>query len=420
MPEPQQAPSPIVLKFPAGLDNRSRETALPEGTLRDCVNMDVTREGTLLTRKGLRLLTAGDFHSFYSPPHGRFALVVKDGNLCRWDGSTFTVLRAANGLRRMSYASLNDEVFFSDGLIQGRVTTTGALDFWGLSTPPSPTCGAVSTGGMTAGTVRVTLTALSGHLESGAPEPVALTLADGGGVVVAVPTGATFRVYVTDVDGDIFRAVVDVASGSSVPIGVGYRGKPLESLGAVRPYPGQYVTAYKGRLWIASGSTVWFTDTLSPHWLVPNEGYFSFESPITMLGAAEDGLFVGTADRVYYLQGTKPADMNMRPTLHIGAIPGSGLNDMPMDVLLGQGSFPTRCCSFVDTDGVFCIGRPGGIVQRITDDRYVAGNARQADLRYVQHDGLSQFLALLDDEYGNANAAIDTAVVAINSNGTTL
>lgn len=412
--------APQALKFPAGLDNRARESALPGGSLRVCQNLDVTKEGNLLTRQGLRRVAAGGCHSFYGVPYGDFALCVQSGALMRFDGTTLTALRSVHPNAAMSYAALNSDVFFTNGYEQGRVTASGDLALWGLPTPPSPACQATDSGGMRAGTVRVTQTAVVGGMESGAPEPVSVTVPDGGGVRVTVPTGASFAVYATEVDGDLFRRAAIVASGESVIIGAGFSGKPLDSLFAVKPLPGQFITAHRGRLWVASGSVVWFTDTLSPHWLFPHEGYYAFEASITLLAAAEDGLYVGTAERVFYLQGSKPSEMTLRPVLQRGAIFGSGTNDIPTDVLLGQGSFPSRCCAFLDTEGVFCIGRPGGIVQRITDDHYVAGNAGQAPLAYWQHDGLRQFAVAMIDTVHDANAALDRQVQATFANGVSL
>ncbi len=421
MPEPT-TPSIPALKFPVGLDNRARESALPDGSLRVCQNLDVTKEGNLLARQGLRRIATGDCHSFHGALYGGFALCVQNGSLMRFDGTTLTALRSVQPKALMSYAALNGDIFFTNGHEQGRVTVSGDLALWGLPTPPSPICQAASSGGLRAGTVRVTQTAVVDGLESGAPEPVSVTVAEGGGVQVTVPTsaGVSFAVYMTDVDGDLFRRAATVASGGTVTIGTGFVGKPLDSLFAVKPIPGQFVTAHRGRLWIASGSVVWFTDTLSPHWLFPHEGYYAFEAPITLLTAAEDGLYVGTAERVYYLQGSTPSDMGLRPVLQYGAIFGSGTNDIPTDVLLGQGAFPSRCCAFIDTEGVFCIGRPGGIVQRITNGRYVGGNAEQASVAYWRHNGLQQFTAALMTVRNDANMAIDGQMPETFTNGISL
>ncbi len=409
------------LKFPAGLDNRSRESSLPEGALRVCVNLDVTREGGLLARQGLRELLASGAHSFYGHPDQGYALCVSGGELCYFDGMTLTPIRTVNATALMSYAALNGNIYFSNSHEQGRITPTGELAYWGIPTPPPPVCIPVDAGACRAGTMRITQTAVSADgLESGAPEPVAVAVAEGGGVQVTVPTGADFIVYATDIDGDVFRAVATVVSGGTITVGRTITGKPLESLFAVKPIPGQFVTAYRGRLWVASGSVLWFTDDLSPHWLLPHLGYFLFERDITLLCAVEDGLLIGTASRIYFLHGNHPSDMTQRPALHLGAVYGSGLNDAPQDVLLGPGMAPSRCCAFLDSEGAFCMGRAGGIIQRITNDRYLAGTASTAQTVYWSHEGLRQFTLLISDTTAQPNKALDPLVKTTFTNGVAL
>lgn len=408
------------MKFLVGLDNRSRETALPEGALRACSNLDVTRDGSLLVRQGLREVATGNTHSFFSHPSGRYAVFVKDGNLTHLDDTGESVLASVHPTARMRYALLNDEIYYTNGHTQGRITAQGVATFWGLPTPPGPVCSAATSGAMRAGTVRVTYCAVVDGVESGAPEPAVITVPEGGGVQITVPTGASFAVYATEVDGSVFRHAVTLASGATAIIGAHITGKPLESLFAVKPLPGQSITTHKGRLWVASGSVVWFTDERSPHWLFPHQGYYAFEGDSTALASAEDGLYVGTPSRLFFLQGNNPLDMTLRMVSTLGMLPGSGTDHIPTDVLLGQGSFPSKCCAFLDSEGVFCIGRPGGIVQRITADRFVAGSADRAEIAYWTHNGLRQFSVALMDAAQDANRALDGLVQATFANGTSL
>lgn len=401
-----------ALKFPLGLNNRDRESAVPNGALREAVNLDVTRDGGLLVRNGLREITTGDAHSFYGHPNGEYSLLVIDGELVKFDGIAFTSLRSVHPTARVSYTTLNGEVFFSNGYEQGRITAGGELTFWGLPIPPAPQCSIVeNTGGFREGTVRVTIVAVVNGVESGAPEPVALSVSDGSGVLVTVPSGATFNIYSTDVDGDIFYKTATALSGTSVLVGAGMAtGKRLESLFAVKPFSGNYLVSYKGRIWIANDQTVWFTDSASPHWLFLHQGYFTFDSAITLLAAAEDGLFIGTATQIWFLQGTQPNAMTLRLVSTYGAIAGSGLSELPIDAFTREGVPLGRCCTFLDTDGVFCVGRPGGQVQRVTANYYGAGNAGLATLIYWQHEGLHQVVAIIEDVAGDENAALDSSV----------
>lgn len=413
---------PILIKFPKGLDNRNREYALPEGTARVLKNVDVTRDGGLIARKGLRVVSASNCHSLFAPST-RFLLLVKDGTLTRMDtGEKFTALTAVSG--PVQYALLNDETYWTDGTTTGRITATGESTFWGLSTPPAPVCSAVSGGACQAGAYQVAMTAvhtISG-LESGAGECVEIVVTEGQGIQVTVPSssGVQFAVYRTPPNGEQveLRRAALLAPGSTATLGTTLLGQPLDSLLATKPLPGQCLVAHKGRLWCASGSVVWFTSEKSPHWLFPDHGYFYFEAPVTMLAAAEDGLYVGTANSVYFLQGSDPAKMTQRPVAAEGAARYSPTT-LPYDLFLGPGSFPTRQCAWWTVNGQLAIGKPGGIVLYPTQDRFSAGAVTTGVLAYRDYAGLRQLVAALDTQT-NPTQATDTAILEVFAHGIVL
>lgn len=420
MAETPQTPTPQ--SFPLGVNNRDRETAVPVGAARVCDNLDVTRDGSLLSRKGLRSVATGAAHSVWAHPSHRFLLFSLDGQLTRMDAEGETTVLAAV-FAPVTYAVLNDDVFWSDGHTTGRVTAGGAVGLWGLSVPPIPVVSAVSDGGLHAGTYQIAMVARVGAMESGCAETVTVNVQEGGGIQVTTPASATaqFSFYRTPVYGESneLRYAETVAPSTTQVIGVGPLGKPLESLHAVKPLPCQHLLAHKGRLWGASGNVLWFTSERSPHWLFPATGYYQFESPITMLGASEDGIFVGLYDRVYYLQGGDPAQMAQRPVSSVGAATGSQV-EVPYDLFVGQGSFPSRQCAWWDTEGFLCLGKPGGIVVRPTQDRYSAGLVSAGAMGYRRNDGMRQLVAGLTPGPAHPLHATDTSVATVFVNGVVL
>jgi hypothetical protein len=421
MADAPQAPPP--LSFPLGINNRDRETALSVGAARVCDNLDVTRDGSLLSRKGLRPVETGVAHSVWAHPSQRFLLLVLDGQLTRMDGEGETTsLGFVSG--PVVYAVLNDDVFWSDGHAIGRITAGGEEGIWGLSVPPVPVVSAVASGGLHAGTYQVAMTAIiSAGPESGVAETVSVDVPEGGGIQVTTPaaSGVVFAFYRTPANGsrDDLRAALMVTPGSTAVIGGEWLGRPLESLHAIKPLPCQHLLAHKGRLWGASDNVLWFTSERSPHWLFPVTGYYQFESAVTMLGASEDGIFVGLYDRVYYLQGGDPAQMTQRPVSSVGATYGSG-TEVPYDLFVGQGSFPSRQWAWWDTEGFLCLGKPGGIVVRPTQDHYSAGLVSAGVMRYRRNDGMRQLVAGLTPGPAHPLHATDTEVATIFANGVVL
>lgn len=420
-----EASPTITLKFPTGIDNRSREYALAEGAARQINNIDITRDGGLRCRDKLRKVMSGDFHSIYAPPQHRFSLVVKDSQLCRMDaGETTTILTAVSG--PVAYAMLNDEIFWSDGAVTGRVRTDGTAGVWGLATPAMPPY-SLTIGDFTAGDYLLTMTAVqtATGLESGAGEPVSVAVPANGGIRVTAPIalGFDFAFYLTPPYGErheLRRALV-IANGTSAVLSASGLGAPIRSLLAVKPLPSQVLAAFKGRLWAASGNIVWFTSELSPHWLFPHEGYYQFESDITMLGATEDGLYVGLYDRVYYLQGADPYKMTQRPVANVGALAG-GSTELSYDLFGGQGGLSTQSCFWWDRDGILCIGKPGGIIIRPTADRYAAGEALSGVGCYRAGNGMRQMVSVLsgNDAVSGRLQANDSEILEVFTNGVTL
>ncbi len=420
---PERQLNHITLRFPLGINNRARETDLPEGTLRLAENIDITNGGNLLCRKGLRLVASGSFHSLYCSPN--FLLLVKNGVLSRMDSSgTITSLVTLDVNSTVSYAQFNSSIYWSTLYEQGLITAAGDTGYFGINTPPKIVAAAVSnSGGLFAGDYLVTQTAvLLDGLESGAPEPVTVNVAAGGGIDVTVPTGATFNVYITPANGSSkeLRFALQLPSGGSATIGVGDRGKLLESLFATKPYPGQILRLHKGRLWVARGATIWVTSSSSPHWLFPATGYFQIEENITLLEAVEDGLYIGTNNKTWFLRGNNPEEMTMQQVSSIGAVSGTGLGEFPYDVFAGQAA-QVKQCAWLDKEGYICIGKSGGIILRPTKANYCAGNTLNGVLGFRQYNGLRQFIVALDSS-GESSGLIadDTLVGTVNEYGTSL
>lgn len=423
-----EAAGPLILRFPGGLDNLSRESDLPEGMLRTAENVDIANAGNAICRKGLRLVTSGACHSFYAHPNGNFALVVKDGVLGRldWD-ETFTALVTLDKNVDVRYAELNSSVYWTTPYQVGMVTSTGTLSAWGLNTPPTLVASATS-GGLPKGRYQVTQTAIrSDGVESGAPEPVVVNCTDPDqkyGILVTTPSGSsTFNIYMTPANGrrEELRLAATLSAGVTGVLASLPTGRPLRSLNAVKPFPGQAIAAYRGRLWIADSTTLWFTSEYSPHWLFPATGYFQVDSEITMLAAAEDGLYVGTAHSIWYLQGGNPKEMTLRPVSSVGAVSGSGQGQMDYDLFSGPGGIPTRQCAWLDNDGFLCVGKPGGIIVRPTRERYTYGQQSSASIAFRRYEGLRQCL-VAGYETEDAPSYIATTIPSstINENGTSL
>ncbi|MBK7544103.1 MAG: hypothetical protein IPI57_20695 [Candidatus Competibacteraceae bacterium] len=416
-------PTTLTLKFPGGLNNRSRENEIPDTALRVADNLSVTNAGGLLCRKGARRVLSGSVHSPFDA--GEFLLLVVNGVLSRFDGiGSATSLVTLSYDVPVRYASLNGSVYWVTQFERGRIDASGLVAPWGIETPPQIRAVA-TTGGLRPGDYWITYTAmLPSGLESGAPAPVSVSLPSGGGINVTVPSGSgvAFNVYLSPPDGtvDEIRYAIRLLPGTSATVDSPPLGRLLESLLAVRPFTGQALCAYRGRLWIGQGSVIWYTSERSPHWLFPDAGFISTPDQVTLLGAVEDGIYLGTNSAIWFLAGNDPNEMTMRQVSSVGAVEGTGMA-LPDDAFSGEGTLPSTRCAWMDTEGYFCVGYSGGAVARPTKVAYCAGRHLSGASGFWQYEGLRQAIIVLSDNGIPAQlSAVDTPLHEINQYGTTL
>lgn len=413
-----------VLRFPLGTTNVLPEHAVPEGAARRINNFDITDAGCLAARAGLRLVKSGSWLCPIAHPSGKFMLAVKDGVLVKLtsDGVVYSITAVAG---QVVYAVMDQIIYWSDGVSSGCVLSDGTATLWGLVIPPQAVCEATATGGLSAGDYQVTLTAIHPTgIESGAPDPVSVTVPEGGGIRVYAPaaTGVLFGVYISPPFGESIelRWAGELAPSASAVFGpLDLRGR-LDSLGARRPPAGSALAAYKGRIWIASGPTVWVTSEQSPHRIYPSKGNFRFESDVTMLGTVEDGVYVGLSDRVYFLQGKDVNQMVRRVVDTKGAITGGG-KSVDVGSFLAEGQPPFAQCAWVDSDGILCIGKPSGQIVRPAS-QFVAGYGDFSSSCDRDIGGIRQLVLLIggDNPITSPLIAEDVAVSATFTHGVTI
>ena len=417
--QPNGSRSQVMIRFSAGADNVSPEYALSDNSVRDMVNVAVDRSGGIRVRNGLRALSAGTYHSLFSLSSGGY-LVVDGGSLLHVKGGVVTAVESVSAHGRVRYCERGDEVFWTDGQTTGRVVASGSGSFWGLSCPPTPVI-TTTQGALSAGRYLISHTAVCGGVESGAPTPTLVELTSTGGLVYMAPkatAGISFNVYLSPPSGAVsdLRRVASGVMPETTTILRDKEGMRLRSFLAEKPYPGQLLADHGGRLWIASGATLWFTDSESPHWLFPSEGYFLLPEPITLLVSVEDGLFVGSATQTWFLRGTRPSDMSLQHAAPFGAVLGTGTTRVPFDIFGNDGA---PCAVWIDSVGVLCLGRMGGSIKRITENRYRIGPASSGEIAFGVFSGVRQLLVLLDAPRPGVGARVDTPISVTYNYGLT-
>lgn len=198
--------------------------------------------------------------------------------------------------------------------------------------------------------------------------------------------------------------------------------RPTETLGAVAgrmlgavPMASE-IEHYKGRIYLANERVLWATELYLYDLVDKTKGFIPFEHDITMVRAVDDGLYVGTTEQLFFLQGTYSDGLKRSVVIDSPVIRGSSVLAPTADVHpqvkkggdVPEGTSPV----FMTADGI-CVGLDGGQVYNLTRGRVVFPAAVGAAALYRADQGANAYVAVADSAGGpSANARIGDYVDA--------
>lgn len=384
--------------FKAGMNMLAPDYAMPEGSVRDATNLDVTDDGSLRTRQGYASvpLAAGvACHSLYGTPH--FLLHADRSELKRTASGTQVVATVQNGAR-IAYAPLPDgSVVWSDGSAIGRVSAAGVSVPLSLPAAGAPQLAAVANGTLRAGryTVSVAWVETSGQ-ESPPSLPVALDVSDGQGIQlsaipVSPPSGATaLRIYVSHADeAALFEAGVVAAGVTSARIDAEPTGRPLETLFEA-PFPACSTLGFAaGRLLGARGNVLYWSEPHRYGVTRPAANFIQFSAAVSLIAPTQDGIYVGTLDaagagEVVFLSGFDFGKQAFRPVTPFGAYPGT-LAEMPHTLQM----------IWASPQG-FVVADNSGQISAISSDKVAFPHANRGGSLVREQGGIRQIITSLE------------------------
>jgi hypothetical protein len=251
---------------------------------------------------------------------------VQGVSLCRLQADN-TVQTLYTGIvgAEIAYEYFNGVVYFSDGVVSLRVTPT-SVTTWGLDVPLPPVIYAAA-GTLPAGDYLVATTSVDDTgRESGSSEIQRITLTVPSGIYMQ-EYSATYvtRVYISTTNGATLFLATTLASGSTLGsvTALGYDGnKPLDTQSLSPPPVGRIIRQFKGRMYIASGPTLYYTEPYAFDHVHLGRNFFQFPADVTVVEPVSGGLWV-VADQTYFFQGSGPNDYVVLNQLNYGAVFGT-------------------------------------------------------------------------------------------------
>jgi hypothetical protein len=157
-----------------------------------------------------------------------------------------------------------------------------------------------------------------------------------------------------------------VGNGSFVWMGQAYVGPELIWEVSVNPPVGSLLDSLGGYLLIAQDDVLWYSMPFAYSWYVLSRDRVQFESPVRMLKALSKGVWIGTAEGVWWLGGTEPGKWTRELMADDVAIEGTGV--VTDGGLVDKGT-PGRVAIWASPAGIF-MGNDGGQVVNLTKDSF--------------------------------------------------
>jgi len=384
--------------WPDGENNMLDAVELPQSSLRRAVNYDVMDGGSLHRRRGRTQVYVGSIvpRTLYSD--GKRALFVEGGNMWELvqniDGSWSRMLfRTGVGNHPVAYLGLNDNIYWSNGLFTGVIDPEGRDLPWGIRGPhEQPTIGASNSGGsLTAGVYQVAITFADDlGQESGTPLAKEVTItSDAGSIEITdLPTpidGSDILVYCSGPNGEgLYRVGRLLAGVPSYRITTVDNAQTimLQTQFGIPPPAGDVIEYLNGRIYVADGNVVWFTDAMRYGLVKPHRNFLQFPDEVTVMKAVADGLYI-CADQTYWISGVDTTEFQQVPVLPYGAVKGTGINLPDSDNV-----------AWFSEEGVII----GGLQAQITavqDDKSAVGTFKNGAMIFRKQRGLRQIIATL-------------------------
>ena len=357
--------------------------------LRNAVNVDLTAAGTLQRRKGSTLAVPGTrCHSLWSD--GERAFYADGSDLKQFGGGTVAAGLAYG--RPVSFCKTpTGDVIWTDG-VRLEAIGKGSL---AVPTPnPAPTVTASTGGALHAGYYQVAITAVSADgRESGSTWPAQVKVQDSGRIEVSGLPGTLVNIYVSPLNGDtLYLTASTTASSYIVPV-MGAQGAQCQTLN-LRPLPaGRFVREYNGRLLVADGFGLYYSEPWAYGLYNPLRGYIPLTG-ITLMEPGQTGVYVATADKTYWLSGLDVDQVErIVELLPYGAVEGSAAR---MENSNDIAWFSSRG---------LVIGTQDGQVKNMQEETVAVGAAQAGATLYREQDGMRQLVAAVSGAQESRAAA---------------
>lgn len=417
---------PIELGIsPKGINNIEKETTIPEGFIRNSVNLDIDNQGKKKLRSGFTKIYSGsNIHSISSEDvNGKY--FIENGTLKKLNkDNTASIIKSglsSDPRRRMYYVQMGDRIYLSNGYDTGCLISDTYYS-WGVPNPAYGPSGTISSGNFDGGVYRIKYVNMKNGEESGASNFGSFTLTDNQKISLTnIPQTSDadyVRIYSTLTNGNNYYWQADVPMGITTwSLSKPQLNKELETDNLYSPPPGHIITAYNSRVYIAYNNQLYWTEAL--RWgLCHYNNYIDFPNRITTLIAVNDGLYI-VSDKTYFLKGDDPKDFKLNDIYPYGSIEGtqylSYSNKHKIEENFGYYSGPIAV--WMSEKGLV-FGKNNGEIIPVTEKNYALDQYNSGATGFLEHEGIKRLITTLTQKGSSSGLKVTDKVVAtVRQNG---
>lgn len=359
-----------------GANNMARPDRLPDGHVRQLINLNPTSGGQLELRAGYRkVLDATDL---------RLALALSGDRVLYVDGSTLgcyhwhtdsaqVVGNLASDSGLIAGTVFNGQAYLCSA--QDTVRTDGSsLKPWAVPAPAFSVN--LIAGSLPAGIYKVAVTATGSDGEESGCDPVVLSLNGSQAIQVRSEDERPLRLYASAQNGSTLYYQGPLIGGIQAITGIDDQQERLTTSGLVAfPFCTQLAAYHGVLLGVMDERVLVFSVPLSPHLCDPIAGFFQYSAPIRLIAPTEGGVYV-VADKTYFITELEGSAPSQRMVLDLDAVAGSAVA-LPD----GRAAWFTRYGQ--------AIGNALGEVELPNRTTYAPGLSRQGAAGLVEHQGQS-------------------------------
>jgi len=158
------------------------------------------------------------------------------------------------------------------------------------------------------------------------------------------------------------------------------------------PPSGQILAILGGRLYIAIGPYIYFTDIGKFHSVDMRQNARMLPKRITMMQPVDDGMYISSAYKTYFAAGVNPYKQPLREVFPYPALEGQQVEVSAR--MVGEG-MEGKCVAWMTNHGQ-CYGFNGGKAINVTEPVYEVPGAVRASSLYKNKDNLSQVITVLN------------------------